>query len=576
MARMIPSFMDDRTPPGEREVFHLLASGPDDWVALHALDLAPWNKGLRTEIDFIVIAPDAGILCIEVKSHQNLGFDGERWFPDTIKRSPFKQAADGRFALHRALAEIAPHLKGIPVVHACIFPRSPFDMPPNLSVQPWEIMDMRIIRTFQDGSSFCRALKSMIEQSIDSDARLWSLKQRMSADQIDSIVKSCVPIQKRQPDAREEIRRREEEIDRVLRDQQKPVLRLSSSNDSLIVTGGAGTGKTLIAMEVARRAAERGKRVALLCFNQLVGDWMELAVLKGGLSLPNLFVGRAIKVMASLTGTTIPAEPTTEFWESELPSQLEERLTDPDFKLDACFDFMVVDEAQDLLARPRIWNCLMEFLHGGAEKGSFALFGDFRNQVLSDRPVMDGKLKELENIARPVRWHLDENCRNYKIVGDAAVLLAGMGGNVYSAYLRAGGGVHNYGIHYFEGDKDQLEQLRRWIGEFKAQGYRPSEITLLSFRADRFSAGARLQAAGHKILPARLAGNSMSYASVHSFKGMENKVIILTDVALDDRDMQRDLFYTAMTRATECIRILCAKESKTTLIQWMMTGATVL
>ena len=123
MARMIPSFMDDRTPPGERDVFNLLAAGPDDWVALHALDLAPWNKGLRTEVDFIVIAPDAGILCVEVKSHEKIGFDGQRWFPDSIKRSPFKQAADGRFALHRSLAEIAPHLKGIPVVHACIFPR---------------------------------------------------------------------------------------------------------------------------------------------------------------------------------------------------------------------------------------------------------------------------------------------------------------------------------------------------------------------------------------------------------------------------------------------------------------------
>ena len=64
MARMIPSFMDDRTPIGERDVFNLLAAGPADWVALHALDLAPWNKGLRTEVDFIVIVPDAGILCI--------------------------------------------------------------------------------------------------------------------------------------------------------------------------------------------------------------------------------------------------------------------------------------------------------------------------------------------------------------------------------------------------------------------------------------------------------------------------------------------------------------------------------
>ncbi len=569
MARMIPSFMDDRTPPGERDVFNLLAAGPDDWVALHALDLAPWNKGLRTEVDFIVIAPDAGILCLEVKSHEKIGFDGQRWFPDSIKRSPFKQAADGRFALHRSLAEIAPHLKGIPVVHACIFPRSSFDLPRNLSIQPWEVMDLRVFRAFSDGHAFCRELKSRIEQSIAADGRLWILKHRLSHDQIESIVKSCVPVQKRHPDAREEIQRREEEVGKVLREQQKPVLLLSSCNERLVVTGGAGTGKTLIAMEVARRAAVRGRRVALLCFNQLVGDWMEREILKGGLTLPNLIVGRAIKVMAAMTGTEIPADPSADFWEIELPQRLEDRLTDPDFRLDATFDFMVIDEAQDLLARPRLWNCLIEFLDGGMEKGSFALFGDFQNQVLTERATMNHNLKALEESARPAQWHLVENCRNYRIVGDTAVLLAGLGGQIYSAYLRSGGGVHNYDISYFDTDLAQLDQLRRWIGEFKAQGYRPSEITLLSFRADRSSAAARLQAAGHKLLPARQAGNAMSYASIHSFKGMENKVIILTDVVLSNQDFHRDLFYTGMTRATECVRILCAKDSQQMLIRWL-------
>lgn len=569
MARMIPSFMDDRTPPGERDVFNLLAAGPDDWVALHALDLAPWNKGLRTEVDFIVIAPDAGILCLEVKSHEKIGFDGQRWFPDSIKRSPFKQAADGRFALHRGLAEIAPHLKGIPVVHACIFPRSSFDLPLNLSIQPWEVMDLRVFRTFSDGHAFCRELKSRIEHSIAADGRLWILTHRLSRDQIESIVKSCVPVQKRHPDAREEIERREEECGKVLREQQKPVLLLSSCNERLIVTGGAGTGKTLIAMELARRAAEKGRRVALLCFNQLVGDWMEREILKCAPTLPNLIVGRAIKVMAAITETEIPAALSVDFWEIELPQRLEDRLTDPDFRLDAVFDFMVIDEAQDLLARPRLWNCLMQFLDGGMEKGSFALFGDFQNQVLTERATMNDNLKALEKSARPAQWHLVENCRNYRIVGDTAVLLAGIGGQIYSAYLRSGGGVHNYDISYFDTDVAQLEQLRRWIGEFKAQGYRPSEITLLSFRADRASAAARLQTSGHKLLPARVAGNAMSYASIHSFKGMENKVIILTDVILGNEDFNRDMFYTGMTRATECVRILCAKDSQQTLFGWL-------
>ena len=87
MARLIPSFFDDRTPPGERDVFNMLAAGPDDWVALHSLDLAPWNRGLRTEIDFVVIVPDTGVACLEVKSHDSISFENGQWHPPEIKRS---------------------------------------------------------------------------------------------------------------------------------------------------------------------------------------------------------------------------------------------------------------------------------------------------------------------------------------------------------------------------------------------------------------------------------------------------------------------------------------------------------
>ena len=79
MARLIPSFMDDHTPPGERDVFNMLAAGPESWVALHSLDLAPWNRGLRTEIDFILIVPDLGILCVEVKSQIAISFSDDKW-----------------------------------------------------------------------------------------------------------------------------------------------------------------------------------------------------------------------------------------------------------------------------------------------------------------------------------------------------------------------------------------------------------------------------------------------------------------------------------------------------------------
>lgn len=563
---MIPSFMDDRTSPGERDVFSLLASGPDDWVALHSLDLAPWNRGLRTEIDFVVIIPDAGILCIEVKSHENIGFDGLRWLPETISRSPFKQASDGRHTFYRRLAELAPQFKRIPVVHCCIFPRAPFHLQPNLSIQPWELIDSRIFRAFGSGLAFCENLKGRLEQSISADQSLSRLNHRLSNDQISSIVRYCLPVQKFRPGARDEIARREQGIENLLREQQKPVLQLAEWNERLIVSGGAGTGKTLIAMEVAKRAAERGRRVALLCYNQLVGNWMCQRVAQMAPVSPNLVVGRAIRVMIDLTGIEIPGEPSSDFWDTELPQKLEERLTDPDFKAEAVFDYLVLDEAQDILARPRLWHCLQQFLTNNC---TFALFGDFDNQVLTNREPMRQALAAMDPPSPPVLWKLKENCRNYRIVGDTAICLSGLNHDVYSGYMRSGGGLHNYDIFFYEDDRMQLDKLREWLKNSKTERYKASEITILSFRPDNLSAADRLKSSGYRLSHAWQHGDLTSYASVHAFKGMENKVVILTDVILDNLDFHRDMFYTGMTRATESVRVLCHRNSKPTLCEWL-------
>jgi hypothetical protein len=568
MARIIPSFMDERTPPGERDVFNFLAAGPDDWTILYSLDLAPWSRGLRTEVDFLVIVPDTGILCIEVKSHENLHFDGDRWYPSTISRSPFKQAADGRFSFARRIREIAPELRNVPIVHCCIFPRAPFEIHPNLSVQSWELMDMRTMRSFANADFFCADLRARITKSIESDGSLIPLHRHLSPSQVDELVSYCVPVQKNRPGAREEITRRAAQMEELLRDQQKPVLQLTALNKRVIISGGAGTGKTLIAREVARRAAEKGARVALLCFNQLVGDWMYQQLSAAIPPIPNLVVGRAIQVMAKLVELQIPEKPARDFWDKELPDQLEERLTDDDLKATAMFDYIVVDEAQDILARPRIWESLSLFLTGGLTDGAFVLLGDFDNQVLEDREAMKQALSRLETTS-PCHWRLTENCRNYRIVGDTAVSLGGLSQLVYSGYMRIGGGVQNYDIYFYDSPESQLNKLREWLKEFKTLGYKASEITILSFRSTENSAAEHLKTTGFKLRPAWQGGETTGCASIHSFKGMENKVIILTDVTLSEKNYQRDLFYTGLTRATETVRVLCDNNSRTTLLTWL-------
>lgn len=569
MAKLIPSFVDEQTPPGERDVFNLIANGPDDWTALHSLDIAPWNRGLRTEIDFVVIIPDTGILCVEVKSHEEISFEEGRWSPPSIKRSPFKQATSGAFAFLKRLRSLAPQFGKVPVVHTCIFPRASFNVAPNLSVQSWELMDARAFRSFKSGVDLCNALKRNAQSAISIDSNITPLSMTLPKAQIDQIVSLCVPVQRRPANARDEIRQREVEADAALRAQQKPIVGIAEDNERVVVYGGAGTGKTLIAMEVARRAADRGKRVGLLCYNRLVGEWMtnRMRQMKPS-AAPNLVVGRATQVLAEMTGVTIPAKPSGDFWDTELPRLLEERLTDPDFKADAVFDYLVLDEAQDVLARGPLWECLQQFLLGGLEKGSYFLCGDFEHQVLAQRSTMEQSLSSLFSISRPTKLRLTENCRNYRIVGDTAVTLSGLTA-VYNGYMRPGGSVQNYDIEYYESDDDQAEKLRDLLKGFQAAGYRPSDISILSFRTADASVAARLKDPSLKLHLAQIGRDGTGYSSVHAFKGMENKVVVLTDVVLGEHAFQRDLFYTGMTRATETVRVLCSKASQKTLVSWL-------
>lgn len=573
MARMMPCFIDEISPPGERDVFNMLSGGPEDWVILHSLDLTPWNRSLRTEIDFVVIVPDTGILCIEVKSHSEIGYDGSHWTPADIKRSPFKQVSNARYVFYHKLRDLAPRFRHVPVVSLCIFPNAFFVLQPNMSVAEWELMDSRSFRHFPGSRAFCDDLKRRMMESINADGNLFLPEAPLSVHAVDDLLKYCIPVQKRKSDYRESIRHREEELDTLLTIQQKPVLRLADHNTRIIVSGGAGTGKSLVALELARRYAASGERVALLCFNSLFGRWLTRKMEAVEPKLPNLVVGTIFQILVVMTDIRTPENPDSDYWESVLPQLLEEKLTDPDMMAMASFDRLVVDEAQDLLARPLLMNCLFTFLTGGIRNGRYALFGDFQNQVLASRDMLDQSLIRLEREARPARWHLSENCRNYRIVAHTSIGLSGLDDNVYSGFLRVGGNIGNFDIDFYSSDNEQAAILSNWLKEFRKTGYKPEDITILSFFSNAKCLAGRGMVQGWQFASLwQDAVNSIHYGSVHAFKGMENKIIILTDVILTEKDFQRDLFYTGMTRATESIRILCHKASKDILSGWLKKG----
>jgi hypothetical protein len=211
-------------------------------------------------------------------------------------------------------------------------------------------------------------------------------------------------------------------------------------------------------------------------------------------------------------------------------------------------------------------------LEGGFRNGRYAIFGDFENQVLTDVCEAQRSLESLNQVARPAKWRLTENCRNYRIVGDTAVSLSGLGNRVYSGYMKVGGTHEHYDIQFYKGHTQRPPIISQWIREFISAGYKPRDITLLSFKAEDHGLLTALANMGLAVRHASDSGSSMSWASIHSFKGLENRVILITDASVGSHDFDRYLFYVGMTRATDSVRVLCDDSSKPVILRWLQTG----
>lgn len=567
--RMIPRVIDDSSPVGEIMLYRKLESAKYEWTVIHSLDLAPSNHNRRTELDFVILIPDVGILCVEVKSHREIGFDGDRWFPETITKSPFRQAQDARYSLRRRLVERLAIFSQVPVVHCCIFPRADFPVSPNLSVHPFEVMDRGQFSSCKTGEALCDALKMMATRLINADQAISPLKTKLSASLVDQFVSFCFPLRTRRPERSAEIRQRAEELEVFLREQQLPVIKLADFNHRVLIEGGAGTGKSLIGIEVAKIKANQGFRVGYLCFNKIIGQWAakQLEVDQN----PLLVGGSVLSVLMALTGICVPEHPRDDFW-SDVPLQIQDRLTDPSCLHDARFDYLVIDEAQDILGRPDLLDCIRLLLDGDLSNGRFLMLGDFRNQVLTGAKELEAHLAVIRSYA--ARWLLTENCRNYKAIGHIAMALSKAAPNTYSGYMRQGGGLHLWNMELYHDTSDQAQKVTACIEAALANGFREDDITVLSFGAEQFSVLSLLRKKCHRPFVAAgvLNAKGIRYSTVHAYKGMENKVIIITDVMPSDQSFDRNRFYTGITRAQERLHILCHNDGAPILAGWIKTA----
>lgn len=570
MPRILPAdIYDGCSSPGEREIFFRLKNSPgiDDWVVLHSLDLARHHRQISGEADFVILAPQLGLLCIEVKACTRLRRNDQGWWygndqkPDA--RGPFRQASDAMHTLRQRIAKVRPDLANIVCWSAVIFPYVEFSARSD-EWHEWQVIDAP---RFRSGAlpDLLRLVLLQARSYLHQKGVTWfkANDQRPTSAHVTEIAQLLRPSFEVFASPKSRAQQVERELKQYTAEQFRALDALAT-NPRVLFTGPAGTGKTLLAIEAARRSASLGHRVLFVCFNRYLGQWLtdQMSTIARRVNVSTLH-----RYMLGACGLSLPSSPEPGFWQNELPAKALGALLEsaPD---DGQYDELIVDEAQDVL-RPDYLDVLDISLRGGVSSGRWRFLGDFEKQSLYADTAHDPVGTLQQRVSAFVQYSLRNNCRNPPRIACLAHLLGRLAPD-YSKVLRPDNGVEPELLYYRDADH-QRDLLASQLELFCNEGLRPSEIVVLSCRADQHSIASSLRGTPWPLrsLPDRNA-HDVGYSSIHAFKGLEARAVILTDIEELAPSGAADLFYIGVTRAIDRLTLLVNQGARTSIINALL------
>ncbi len=569
MARMIPPVMSDYRYDGEREIALKLQNSPatEGWTVLHSLDIANHRSQVAGECDFVIVVPGKGILCIEVKGCRSLKVEGGLWYYGTKlqgdRRGPFKQAAESMHSIRQYLLRKRPDLNKVVFWSAVIFPYITFSKS-SPEWHDWQVIDARSYIARPASQLFANVLDQARTLLSESPTVKWFKREsnEPTSDQRDIIIDVLRP----EFEFYETPAARHRELDEKLKQyttEQFIALDAMQANPRVVFNGPAGTGKTLLAIETARRAIQQGKKTLFLCYNKFIARWIKSQFSES--DFQNLTVRTLHSLMLNLCEITPPAPADAKFWTDILPEQAIEALLGDAEKQAEQFEVMIIDEAQDIL-RPNYLDFLDLCLAGGLAAGAWNMFGDFIYQQIYSAATLQMEEFIKERCLNTPVYTLGVNCRNTPRIAAYAPLLGGLTPD-YRRILRADDKVKPELI-FFKDSRQQEEILSELLLRFREkEKFKGTEIVILSPSASNCCAVTLLSPWRDRVKPFTLesTGGHIRYSTIHSFKGLEAPVIIVTDMYKIKDKESMNLLYIAITRSLSRLVLLIRESARTDL-----------
>jgi len=488
-------------------------------VCFHSLRLSRHEYKREGELDFVALSP-FGLIVLEVKGGGVArGYDGIWTYTDRYDRNyrssegPFQQARSGMYSLVDELRRLGDEKDFRDLVYGfgVVFPDCNFR---DIEVVEWDNEMILDARNYQDASDLDHFASALINYWRD---RVGAENRRLKRRQIDRYRRFLRPKFDRVPT----LGHRADELVRRMEDltaEQYRILDAVENNSRILCSGGAGTGKTFIAAEIARRHADSGEQVLFTCRNSTLSSYLQ----------PRLANDR-IDVIAF------------------------EGLN----KAGKQYDVLILDEGQDLLDFDHL-DQLDELVTGGLEAGTWRFFYDQNNQSGIYRTFSHEAVSLLESYGA-VSLQLSRNCRNtHEIVLQTKLVTA--------ADLGSPSAGHGPEVKYrfFESRAENVRYLETRTQELLNNEVEPGAITILSPCSFSQSVASSLPSefktaikAVDSTTGASFPFEDIAFSSITNFKGLENQFVILVDVKeLGDTSDEITPLYVAMSRAQISLTVI--------------------
>lgn len=567
---MIPPVPPSGTPNSEQRVFRKLATEPgtSDWIVFHSLGLSSSYTGHFGEIDFVVLIPRRGIVCVEVKGGSVKQSNGlwtsrdESGVTHELKRSPFAQVQDAMFKLRRAIeARFGKHSieARVPIGYMVIFPG--VDCPPPCpeftrgDVIDRQDLDRPVAERLRD----CPTLKNSSAKAdfTFGPAPLQNLRQffRPDFERVLTAGARLKPV---------------EESLRALTEEQYDFLDTVDLNPRCVLAGPAGSGKTTLALEYAKRLSADGKSVLLACFNRMLGDWLYA---RGETLGPGEVVAGSLHKLLE-----------DRIRESSYAAEFRKNRHHPDLfkelyplygamaieELDEKFGAVLIDEAQDFRSSTLV--ALAEAWTRGVPEPRIVLFGDYAQQAIYDTP---GESLQIARTALngAAALPLRKNCRNTRRIAVQTSSLSGFSDLQLNLGQPEGDAVQT---SFYARPADQIVRLKEIFAALRDEGIASDDVVVLGkYRLENSGVAAAVSGTPWRLAEAeesRGQRNTVAYSTIHAFKGLEAPVVVLVDVDTLEEGEGESLLYVGMSRARARLYMMIAKDCRAAFDRKVLAG----